>query len=121
MGAAGTDTQRMLFHAPEGASGTAVRGSIAAGVDVGVAVGAAVAVADGDADADAVSPGLAAGKTEAEPLEVTPTQPAANKAVSTSAAHLRHLRLLKNIDFTACPSGDRLCGNASGTPSWKAV
>jgi hypothetical protein len=47
---AGTDTQRMLFHAPDGASGTVVR-SFAAGVDVGVAAGEAVAGADGDADA----------------------------------------------------------------------
>ena len=94
---AGTDTQRMLFHVPDGASGTVDR-SVAAGVDVGSAAGEAVAVAngdgeaDGDADAkaDAVSVGLAAGKSEGEPLAVTPTQPDATNAVSaTSAAHAR--------------------------------
>jgi hypothetical protein len=91
---AGTDTQRMLFHDPDGASGTVER-SGAAGDDVDVAV---------DGDADAV--GLVAGKGEGEPLAVAPRQPAVTKAVNaTRAAHLRQPRPLTNTDFTACPSG----------------
>lgn len=98
---AGTDTQRMLFHAPDGASGTVVR-SFAAGVDVGVAAGEAVAGADGDADA--VPVGLASGKSEAEPLAVAPTQPAAAKAaIATSALNLHQPRRLADVDSTACP------------------
>jgi hypothetical protein len=94
---AGTDTQRMLFHVPDGASGTVDR-SVAAGVDADVAVGVA------DADTDAVSVGLAAGMTGAEPLAVDPTQPAATNAVSaTTALQLRQPRPLMNTDFTACP------------------
>jgi hypothetical protein len=103
----GTDTQRILFHVPNGASGTVDR-SVAAGVDVGSAAGEAVAVADGDADADAdadaVSVGPAAGMVGADPLAVAPTQPAAMKAVSaTTALQLRHPRRLTNADSTACP------------------
>jgi hypothetical protein len=88
---------------------------VAVGVIVGVVVGAA------DADADAVSVGLAAGNRDGEPLAVTPTQPVATRAVSTSAAPLRQLRLLKNDDFTDCPSGRSLMRNASVTPLWAAV
>ena len=85
----------MLFHVPEGASGTFDR-SLAAGV----------AVADGDPDtnADAVSAGLAPGKCDGELLAVAPTHPAAANAMSaTSALHLRQPRLLTNLDSTACP------------------
>ena len=108
-GDAGTDTQRMLFHVPDGASGTVDR-SVAAGVDVDAAVDEAMAAADGDGDADAdtgaVAAGLAAGKGAGEPLAATPTQPAATSAVNaTSALHLRQPRLLTNLDSTACPSG----------------
>jgi len=109
----------MLFHVPDGASGT-LAGSVAA----------EVAVADGDPDtnADAVSAGLAAGKDDGEPLAVTPTQPVATNAVSTaSALHLRQPRLLTTLDSTACPSGrssmrERVCdamveGRVMGPPS----
>jgi hypothetical protein len=102
---AGTDTQRMLFHAPDGASGTVAR-SVAAGVDVGSAAGEAVAVADGDADtnADAFPVGLASGEIESEPLAVAPTQPAAaTAAIARSALNLRQPRPLTNLDPTACP------------------
>jgi len=116
---AGTDTQRMLPHAPDGARGTVDR-SVAARVDVGVAAGAAVAVAE--ADTDAVSVGLAAGKAEAEPLAVDPTQPAATNAVSaTTALHLRQPLALMNLDSTASPPEDHRCRNASVTPLRKAV
>ena len=70
------------------------------GGSVGVAVGEAVSVSD----ADAVSVGLAAGKSEAEPLAVAPTQPAATNTVSAaSAVYLRHRRSLANDEFTTCP------------------
>jgi hypothetical protein len=83
----------MLFHVPDGASGTFAR-SIAAGV----------AVADGIADADAVSAGLAAGEDDGEPLAVTPTQPAATTAViDMNATHLRQPGPLTNLDSIALP------------------
>jgi len=109
-GVDGTDTQRMLFHVPDGASGTLARS---------VAEGAAVADGDPDTDADAVSAGLAAGRDDGEPVAVTPTQPVATNAVSaTSALHLRQPRLLTTLDSTACPSErspirERIC-DASG-------
>src|ERR1035437_3265176 len=105
-GVAGTDTQRMLFHVPDGASGTFAR-SVAAEVAVGSAVDEAVAVADGnpDTNADEASAGLAAGKDDGEPLAVPPTQPAATNAVSaTTALHLRQPQPLTNLDCTAWPS-----------------
>jgi hypothetical protein len=104
-----TDTQRMLFHVPDGASGTVAR-SVAAAVDVGVPPGAAVAAAEAEADADTnadvVPIGLASGRTEAEPLAVGPTQPAATNAVSaTIALHLLQPRPMLDLVPTACPSG----------------
>jgi hypothetical protein len=129
----------MLFHVPEGASGTFARSvdtgvavdvAVGAAVAVDVAVGAAVAVADADAggadadadaggaDADAVSVGLAVGQADGESLAVAPTQPAATSAmIATTALHLGHLRSLTNRDCTACPPEDHSCGNASVTPS----
>jgi hypothetical protein len=101
-GVEGSAVQWMLFQVPEGACGTLGSGSTTA-VDVAVGVILGVVVGVADADTEAVSDGLAAGKTEAEPLEVTPTQPAATRAASTKAAPLRHLRLLRNSDFTDCP------------------
>ncbi len=104
---AGTDTQRMLFHAPDGASGTLAT-SVAVEVAVGSAAGDAVAVAadDADTDADAFPVWLASGEFEGEPLAVAPTQPAATNAVSAmTALHLRQQRPLKNLDSTALPSG----------------
>jgi hypothetical protein len=88
----------MLFHVPDGASGTLAR-----------SVAASVGVADGDPDtnADAVSAGLAAGEDDGEPLAVAPTQPAATNAASaTSALHLRAPRLLPSLDSTVCPPED---------------
>jgi hypothetical protein len=108
-----TDTQRMLFHVPDGASGTLDR-----------SVGAEMAVADGDRDsnADAVSAALARGRCDGEPVAVAATQPAATNAMSaTSAPHLRQPRLLPNLDSTACPPEDHPSVNASVTPLWKAV
>src|ERR1035437_8083320 len=107
MSVAGTDTQRMLFHVPDGASGTFER-SIAAGVDVAVADG------DPDTNSDAVLAGLAAGDDDGEPLAVAPTQPAAiNVMNATSALHLRQPRLPTSLDPTACPPEDHRYCNAS--------
>lgn len=91
-GVAGTDTQRMLFHVPDGAGGT-VDGLIGAGVDV---------TAD-DEISDPV--GLAAGGSEDGPLAGDPTQPATASATRpTTALHLRQARPW-TLDSTVGPSG----------------
>src|SRR5664279_2718227 len=92
----------MLFHVPDGASGTIGR-SVAAAVAAGSTAGEAVAVA-GEADANVVSAGLATGRSEGEPTAVAPTQPAtANAAIATSALNLRQPRRMTNLDSTPCP------------------
>ena len=101
-----------------------------------VVVGEAVSVPDtdagGDANAAAIPVGLAAGKSEAEPLAVAPTQPAATNAVSdTRALNLRPRLLLTNLDSTACPSRrpsmrERVCdamveGRVMGPPDMESA
>jgi hypothetical protein len=91
----------MLFHVPDGASGTLDR-SVAARVAVGEAG------ADAGDDADAASFGLAAGKGEGEPLAAVPKQPAETKAmVTTRALNPHQPRLLTNLDSMAFPPEDR--------------
>jgi hypothetical protein len=104
----------MLFHVPDGASGTLARGSVAAGL--------ASANGDHDSNVDEVSAGLVADEDDGEPVAVAPTQPPATNTVSaTSALHLRQPRLLPSLNSTVCPPEDHPCVNASVTPLWKAV
>jgi hypothetical protein len=62
----------MLFHGPDGASGTLARGSVATGL--------ASANGDPDSNVDEVSAGLVAGEDDGEPVAVAPTQPPSRRS-----------------------------------------
>jgi hypothetical protein len=88
----------MLFHAPDGASGTFER-SVESVVDVGSVD------ADVDGKAGSVAEPLAPSELPGEALEVAARHPpAANAMTANTTPYLRQIVALRIPDSTSCPS-----------------